>query len=172
MKRGSALSHGRNMSNRGGRGITPVIIAASLAAVVVSTAQAQKPSVSNKKSTEQVNCLRKILQHNSLEHNLHIIEISQVAEVHLSGRDTIDYIYVLEDGIEWCGTAGCKLFIVERWGDGTCHLLYEGSGATSFTVLRRRDHGYRRVYAPCEARFDGRQYQQLHEDCPSPKMPR
>jgi hypothetical protein len=45
-------------------------------------------------------------------------------------------------------------------------------GDKSFTVLRRLDHGYRRIYAPCEARFDGQQYQQLHEDCPNPDVPR
>jgi len=164
------------MSNRGGRGLTRILIAASLVAVVVSTAQAQKLAFSKKKNTGQVDCLQQILQesgwHNNFRRYSNMINIAEVAETHLNKEDSIDYIYVLADGIEWCGTAGCKLFIAERGGDGTCHLLYEGSGDTSFTVLRQRDHGYRRIWAPCEARFDGRQYQQLHEECPSPSVPR
>jgi hypothetical protein len=35
------------------------------------------------------------------------------------------------------------------------------------TILDRRDHGYRRLYAPCELYFDGRQYQQAREECPN-----
>ena len=55
--------------------------------------------------------------------------------------------------------------------NGTCRLLYDNA-ADGLFVLRRRDHGYRRIWTPCEARFDGHQYQQLHEDCPNPDVPR
>lgn len=96
-----------------------------------------------------------------------MVKIASVASIILNNRGYPDYVYVLEDGIEWCGTAGCKLLIAEKGQDGTCHLLYDGVGDTSFTVLRHRDHGYRRIYAPCEARFDGHEYQQLHEECPN-----
>jgi hypothetical protein len=34
-------------------------------------------------------------------------------------------------------------------------------------VLPRRDHGYHRLYLPCEVRFDGEQYQQLRDECPN-----
>jgi hypothetical protein len=59
------------------------------------------------------------------------------------------------------------MLIGELRPNGNCHLLYEASGGSAFTVLRRRDHGYRRIYTLCEARFDGHQYRQLHEDCPN-----
>jgi hypothetical protein len=34
-------------------------------------------------------------------------------------------------------------------------------------VLQQRDHGHRRLYTPCEARFDGHRYLQLHPQCPT-----
>jgi hypothetical protein len=87
----------------------------------------------------------------------------------LNEREKLDYVYIFEaDG--WCRTAGCPLLIGEVQRDGTCRVLYDGMGDKTFTVLRGRDHGYRRIYAPCEARFDGRQYQQLREDCPNPDV--
>ena len=77
----------------------------------------------------------------------------------------MDYAYLF-DNIGWCGSAGCALVIGETNG-GRCHLLYDGYGWYTFTVLRLRDYGYRRLYLPCEARFDGRQYKQLHPACPT-----
>lgn len=99
-----------------------------------------------------------------------MLNIAQVAAADLSDNGRPDYIYLFEaDG--WCGTAGCPLLIGEMTrADGTCSLLYDGTGDKSFTVLRRRDHGYRRIYAPCEARFDGQQYQQLRAECPNPDV--
>jgi hypothetical protein len=91
--------------------------------------------------------------------------IAKVARADLHERGRKEYLFLFE-GIGWCGTAGCKLLIGEVWDDGRCHLLYDGDG-DYVTVLRRRDHGYRRLYTPCEQRFDGKMYQQLHPDCPS-----
>lgn len=58
--------------------------------------------------------------------------------------------------------------IGERRKDHRCHLLYVSDGSEhAIVALRRRDHGYRRLYTPCEARFDGKQYRQVHEECPT-----
>jgi hypothetical protein len=38
------------------------------------------------------------------------------------------------------------------------------------SLVDQRDHGYRRIYAPCEARFDGHQYQQVRDECPNPDV--
>ncbi len=131
---------------------------------------------SKKKSAVQVDCLQQILRGSSWKNypNLpsEMVKVAQVATAVLNDKGRTDYIYLLEDGIEWCGTAGCKLLIAEKWRDGNCNLLYEAAGDTSFTALRHRDHGYRRIYTPCEARFDGRQYQKLREDCPNLDVPR
>jgi hypothetical protein len=51
-----------------------------------------------------------------------------------------------------------------------CRMLYGYDSDGTFTVLRERDHGYRRFWSPCEARFDGRQYQLLHETCPNAEV--
>ncbi len=96
-----------------------------------------------------------------------MISIAEVGRADLKGDGHKEYVFVFNGGIRWCGTAGCQLLIGETRSDGVCHLLYSGSGDTSFTVLRRKDNGYRRLYMPCEARFDGRQYWRLHPDCPN-----
>jgi hypothetical protein len=83
----------------------------------------------------------------------------------LVGNGREDFFYIFED-IGWCGSGGCLLMIGERQKDGSCRLLYEGAG-DNITILRRRDYGYHRIYAPCELRFDGRQYQQVRPDCPT-----
>jgi hypothetical protein len=77
----------------------------------------------------------------------------------------ITFIFFEDDG--WCGTGGCPLLIGEAEARSTCRLLYDGAGFDNITVLPKRDYGYRRLYTPCEVRFDGRQYQQLHSECPS-----
>ena len=69
------------------------------------------------------------------------------------------------------------MLIGEVRKDGRCHEIYSGSGfheamadsgfKPGMTVLRRRNHGYRRLYTPCELRFDGHEYQQIHEECPN-----
>lgn len=77
------------------------------------------------------------------------------------------YIYIMHE-FGFCGTAGCSMLIGEERHNGTCQQLYDGSGFThAIAVLRKRDHGYRRLYTPCELRFDGHEYQQIHEECPT-----
>lgn len=130
----------------------------------------------NEKNSDQIDCLRQILRNSSWQKYpslpSEMVKISEVSTTSFNNKGLKDYVYILEGGIDWCGTAGCKLLIAERLPNGDCHLLYEAAGDTTFTVLRRRDHGYKRIYTPCEARFDGQQYQPVHEDCPSPLTPR
>ncbi len=58
------------------------------------------------------------------------------------------------------------MLIGERRIDGKCHLLDEGNGSGGeVVVLKRRDHGYRRLLTPCKIYFDGKWYQQIHEEC-------
>ena len=89
-----------------------------------------------------------------------------VARADLKDNGTQDYIFLIE-GQGWCGSAGCPLLIGEMRSGGTCHLLYDDRGGDYVTVLLQRDNGYRRLYTPSEARFDGRQYQQLNPECPT-----
>jgi hypothetical protein len=97
-----------------------------------------------------------------------MMSISKVATAVLNSKGRWDYIYIFE-AIGWCGTAGCPLLIGELERDRNCRLLYDAA-ADGLAVLRRSDHGYHRIYTPCEARFDGHQYQQLHEECPNPDV--
>ena len=95
-----------------------------------------------------------------------MLAAAKVAPAYLNGNGRKDYFYLIE-GEGWCGSAGCKLLIGETRRDGICRLLYDDDGLDNISLLRQRDHGYRRLYTPCEVRFDGRQYQQLHPACPT-----
>lgn len=92
--------------------------------------------------------------------------VAEVARSHLGRKGYPAYFFLFE-GAGWCGTGGCPLLIAESRGREACRLLYDDSGFDNIDVLGRRDHGYRRLYTPCEVRFDGRHYQQLHPECPS-----
>jgi hypothetical protein len=91
--------------------------------------------------------------------------VAQVATAGLSDNRRTQYIYLFETP-GFCGSAGFSMIIGEVHGGG-CHMLYDYDSDGSFTVLRERDHGYHRLWSPCEARYDGRQYQLLHESCPN-----
>ncbi len=82
-------------------------------------------------------------------------------------------IFYLFDGRGWCGTGGCTLLIGEpRLGAG-CRLIYAGSGfERAIEVLQARDHRYRRLYTPCETRFNGKEYWPVREECPTLDIPR
>lgn len=95
-----------------------------------------------------------------------LLRIAKVARANLNGKKQAAYLYLFEDG-GWCGSAGCPMLIGERQADGRCGLLYDGNGIGRVTVLRSREHGYRRLYLPCEVRFDGRHYQQIRPGCPT-----
>jgi len=119
-------------------------------------------------------CLRELF-HQRFVDDLSASEINKfIAEtvfgrVDLKGDGLREFIFLIHD-IGYCGSAGCLMLIGERRQDGKCHLLDEGNGAgvgDTVVVLDRRDHGYRRLYAPCELYFDGRQYQQVREECPT-----
>ena len=158
------------MSSLSRSATTRLLIFSGCLAVCASTAAAQMTHFSKKLDRHQVDCLKR-LWHASRwkylpESYSEMMKITQVKTAMLNDRERPDYIYLFEDD-GWCGTAGCPLLIGESQRDGNCRLLYDDMGDASFTVLRRRDHGYRRIYAPCEARFDGHQYQQLHEECPN-----
>ena len=95
-----------------------------------------------------------------------MMRIAKVARSNLRGKGEPAYLYLFDDG-GWCGTAGCPILIGKRQGSGECLLLYDGNAADKIIVRRARDHGYQRLDLPCEIRFDGRHYQQLHPACPT-----
>jgi hypothetical protein len=162
------------MNNFARRGITLSLLLLAQSTIPLSalSVRAQELSFSEKLNAAQTTCLRRLLNVTwTAQFRREMMEIGQVGTALLNNEGRPDYVFLFEaDG--WCGTAGCPLLIGELERGGACHLLYDGMGDKSFTVLRRLDHGYRRIYAPCEARFDGQQYQQLHEDCPNPDVPR
>jgi hypothetical protein len=140
-------------------------------AVAAAQANAQSLHWSKRLSSDERNCLDDLIKASDLtdagtEQFHSLTAASRVSRADLDGERGKAYIYLFDD-IGWCGSAGCALLIGERRAQGTCLLLYSGSGWYTATVLARRDHGYRRLYLPCEARFDGRQYQQLHPACPT-----
>jgi hypothetical protein len=162
------------MNNFARRGITLSLLLLAQSTIPLSalSVRAQELSFSEKLNAAQTTCLRRLPNVTwTAQFRREMMEIGQVGTALLNNEGRPDYVFLFEaDG--WCGTAGCPLLIGELERGGACHLLYDGMGDKSFTVLRRLDHGYRRIYAPCEARFDGQQYQQLHEDCPNPDVPR
>lgn len=92
---------------------------------------------------------------------------ARVSRADLNWDRRKEYFFVIRDFAS-CGTAGCSTLIAEADSEGTCHEIYSGAGHESaVTVLRRRDHGYRRLYTPCEVRFDGRRYEQVRWQCPT-----
>lgn len=96
-----------------------------------------------------------------------MMSIAAVAETHLDGARRKHYIYIMHE-FPYCGTAGCSMLIAEVRQDGICHEIYDGSGFKhAISVLGTRDHGYRRLYTPCELRFNGREYRQIHDECPT-----
>jgi hypothetical protein len=123
-------------------------------------------------------CLADMLRHGDwrLSPELHqeMIGAAVVARPDLKGNGLKQYIFVVTNS---CGTAGCSMLIGDIGGNGACREIYSGSGfdeiltgsglKPGMTVLRKRDHGYRRLYTPCELRFDGREYRQIHDECPN-----
>ena len=142
-----------------------------IGAFAIASAQAKEVSFSKTLSSGEARCLSELIQDSDWKYtpqfHAEMMSIAEVGRADHKGDQRKDYVYIFEDGIRWCGTAGCQLLIGEKKSDGTCHLLYSGAGDTSFTVLRQPDSGYRRLYMPCDARFDGRQYHQVHPDCPN-----
>ncbi len=150
----------------------PVLIAFALLLPPLKAA-AEAVQLADVLSTDDAKCLSELLRHYydyPGDHSADVAELSRSAKV---GRATLSrhepqaYIFLFHN-IGWCGSAGCLLFIGEKRKDRHCHLLYVSDGSEhSIDVLRKWDHGYRRLYTPCEARFDGRQYQQIRQECPT-----
>ena len=135
---------------------------------------------SNSLTAAERHCLADMLRNDhwrlSPQYHQEMVAAAVIARLKLKGYRKRQYIFAI-DKPEYCGTAGCSILIGEAEKHGTCREIYSGSGdfqkltdsgfKPAMTVLRRRDHGYRRLYTPCELRFDGHQYQQLHDECPN-----
>jgi hypothetical protein len=139
--------------------------------LTASYAQGEKLHWSKRISADEASCLSELFRTSNLadlpaQETRKLVDAARVGRVDLNGNGRKEYIFIFHD-FGWCGSAGCQMLIGEKRNDGVCHLLYEGYGYDTFTVLRSRDRGYHRLYLPCEARFDGDQYQQIHEECPN-----
>ena len=131
----------------------------------------QKVSFAKSLTNADRRCLAEMLRagHWRITPQFHqdMISAAVVGRVHLKENGPKEYIFVVTDFAS-CGTAGCSMLIGKKDRGGKCHEIYSGSGFTSaIGVLRKRDHGYRQLHTPCELRFDGLEYRQLHEECPS-----
>jgi hypothetical protein len=147
------------------------LIVAGCSALLATDAHGQKLSWSKRLTIEDVRCLNELIRGShyadvTADERHKLARTVRVSHTDLNGSRRKNYIYLF-DNIGWCGSAGCTVLIGERWADRLCHLLYSGSGWFTATLLSQRDHGYHRLYLPCEIRFDGRQYQDVHEDCPN-----
>ena len=95
-----------------------------------------------------------------------MIAAAVFVETKLGGAGRKQYIYIM-NGFS-CGTAGCTMLIGETGNDETCHEIFAGSGFEhAIEVLRKRDHAYRRLYIPCEIRFNGHEYREARWRCPT-----
>lgn len=151
-------------------GFTVCLIAASAG---YSYAAEQSMMIQYKKplTAAAQRCLSKTLKSDDWRYtprlHQHIMSVAVFAKIELDGARLQHYLFVIDD-FSFCGTAGCSMMIAEAGEDGLCHEIYSGSGFVDATeVLAKRDHGYRRLSTPCELRFDGRQYQQIHNACPN-----
>ena len=101
------------------------------------------------------------------EFHQEMLAAAVVARADLKGNGQRQYIFTIAD-FAFCGTAGCSMLIGEARKDGACHQIYTDAGSeVAITVLRQRDRGYRRLYTPCEVRFDGHEYFKFHDECPT-----
>lgn len=141
-----------------------------LASSAVFGAGEEKLSFKKTLGAGEVRCLRQLFRVSDWrfvpQFEDDMLTDASVASAYLDGKGHEDLLYLIE-GDGWCGTAGCKLLIGEVTPNGDCRLLYDDDGTGDTRILQQRDHGYRRLYTPCEARFDGRHYRQLHPACPS-----
>jgi hypothetical protein len=94
-----------------------------------------------------------------------MIAAAAFAEFNLNGVGRKEYLYIIDFSY---GTAGCAMLIGEPGNDGACREIFDGSGFRhAIQVLRKRDHGYRRLYIPCELRFNGHMYREVRWQCPT-----
>ena len=162
----------RGTSNFTQSALVLLLSAAYLTLAETAGLAAEEVRLSKGVTAGQSRCLRELLH----EHYIHypaagevrkLIAEASVARASLRPNSEPAFIFVIED-IGYCGSAGCWLLVGERRGDGKCHSLADANAdGGEVTILDRRDHGYRRLFAPCELYFDGRQYQQVREECPN-----
>ena len=153
--------------------LTCLLIGLALALAPLGTA-AETIRLTKKLTSGEAGCLSELLSIHYRypgDHTDSILELrgsARVGRTILSKKKYKAYLFLFEN-TGWCGSAGCMLIIGERRKDGRCHMLYDGGDGSrnAIRVLRRRDYGYRRLYTPCEVRFDGRQYQQMRVECPN-----
>jgi hypothetical protein len=135
-------------------------------------ATAEKVRLSGALTTVELRCLGELLQKHfvsypSASEIAEIIAKTAVGKADLNGDGRKEFIYLISHP-GYCGSAGCWILIGERRQDGKCHILDSGNGDDGQVfVSKRRDHGYRRLYTPCEIYFNGNQYQQVREECPN-----
>ena len=135
-------------------------------------AAAEKVRLSKALTAAEVRCLNERLRqyfvrYPSANEIAEIIAKTTAGRADLNGDGGSEFIYLINHP-GYCGSAGCWMLIGERRRDGECHVLASGNGDEGeIFVLNRRDHGYRRLYTPCEIYFDGHQYQQVREECPN-----
>lgn len=160
----------RLMNRRFASRYPSVAVAVFLGAFSICRADAAKLSLSMKLDGDETRCLNQLFLVSSysrapLKEQRQLTTVAKVGRADLGSNGRSDYFYLFKD-IGWCGSGGCLLMIAERQKAGVCRLLYEGAG-DNITILRPRDNGYHRIYAPCELRFDGRKYRDIHPACPS-----
>ncbi|MGH6739605.1 MAG: hypothetical protein ACREDY_11355, partial [Bradyrhizobium sp.] len=138
------------------------LAAAACSLFVVTQVQAARLSWSSRLSASDLRCVDNLIDSSnffkvSIEERRELEESARVARADLSKDRQKEYVFLF-DNIGWCGSAGCTLLIGEREPGGGCRLLFSGGGWYSVRVLPQRDHGYHRLYLPCEVRFDGKEY--------------
>jgi hypothetical protein len=163
--------------NRGGWLYAMASVAIAILDLALRPAAAEKLEFSPIHTAAEKQCLADLLPNSrwrrSPEIHGEMMATAIAAKASLSVDRRTAYFYVFE-GPGWCGTIGCTLLIGEVRSGGRCRLLYDGTGFAYalrdgsepiIELLRARDHGYRRLYTPCETRFDGRKYQKLRAEC-------
>ena len=95
-----------------------------------------------------------------------MLATAAAARVDLKGNGPKHVIFVMTD-FSFCGTAGCSMLIGEERHNGTCHEVYDGSASPTRLLCCGNAIMATALYTPCELRFDGHEYQQIHEECPT-----
>ena len=157
------------MNERSARGLATLLPLLLISGIAIA-ARAEMIHYREHLSGSERHCLTQLLQsawHFSSDFHREMMATALVARADLNGNGRKEYIYVFRDSAS-CGTAGCSMLIGQDDADGVCHVIYDYWGSEgAIIVLERRDHGYRRLYTPCEARFDGNEYRQVREECPN-----
>jgi len=78
---------------------------------VTASAQAKEVSFSIKLSADEAHCLSQLIQASKWKYmpelRQEMMSIAEVGRADLNGDGPKEYVFVFNDGIRWCGTAGC-----------------------------------------------------------------